>query len=88
MSNHNDEILLELRRIEKLLVLIATKDQTQREQVRLLSSMGFQPKEIGELLGITANAARVVLHTVRKKGKIKKTVTEPSPDQNLTEDDK
>jgi DNA-directed RNA polymerase specialized sigma24 family protein len=34
--------------------------------------MGFQPKEIGELLGITANAARVALHSVRKKGKLTK----------------
>jgi len=67
MSNSNDEILVELRRIEKLLVLIATKDQKQKEQVRMLDSMGFQPKEIGELLGITANAARVALHSVRKQ---------------------
>ena len=75
MSNHNDEILTELRRIEKLLVLIATKDEKQKEQVRVLDSMGFQPKEIGELLGITANAARVALHSVRKKGKSKKVET-------------
>jgi DNA-directed RNA polymerase specialized sigma24 family protein len=72
MNSHNDEILAELRRIEKLLVLIATKNQKQKEQVRLLDSMGFQPKEIGELLGITANAARVALHSVRKKGKLTK----------------
>jgi DNA-directed RNA polymerase specialized sigma24 family protein len=77
MSNHNDEILVELRRIEKLLVLIATKDQTQREQVRVLNTMGFQPKEIAELLGITANAARVALHSVRKKGKPRDIVSEP-----------
>jgi DNA-directed RNA polymerase specialized sigma24 family protein len=75
-SSHNDEILVELRRIEKLLLLIATKNQKQKEQVRLLDSMGFQPKEIGELLGITANAARVALHSVRKKGKPKKIGTE------------
>ncbi len=71
MSNGNDEILAELRRIEKLLVLMATKDQKQKDQVRILDSMGFQPKEIGVLLGITGNAARVVLHSVRKRKKAK-----------------
>lgn len=76
MSNHNDEILAEVRRIKKLLVLIAIKDQKQKDQVRLLDNVGFQPKEIGELLGITANAARVTLHSVRKKGKPRKIETE------------
>ncbi len=76
MNSHNDEILAELRRIEKLLVLIATKNEKQKEQVRLLDSLGFQPKEIGELLGITANAARVALHSVRKKGNPQKAQTE------------
>jgi DNA-directed RNA polymerase specialized sigma24 family protein len=77
MSDNNDA-LVELRRIVKLLVLIATKDQKQKEQVRLLDSIGFQPKEIAELLGITGNAARVALHSVRKKGKSKKNELEQS----------
>jgi len=80
MKSQNDEILVELRRMVKLLVLIVTKDQKQKEQVRLLDSISFQPKEIGELLGITGNAARVALHSVRKKGKPKKIEPEQSAD--------
>lgn len=80
MNSYNDEILVELRRMVKLLVLIATKDQKQKEQVRLLDNIGFQPKDIGELLGITGNAARVALHSLRKKKKPKKSEPEQPAD--------
>lgn len=72
----HDELLKELKRITKLLVLIATKDQKQKEQIRILDSLNFQPKEIAELLGTTPNNVRVALHSLRKKGKSKKDQTE------------
>jgi DNA-directed RNA polymerase specialized sigma24 family protein len=68
----NEDLLKELRRITKLLVLIATKDQKQKDQIRLLDSMKFQPKEIAELLGTTSNTVNVALHSMRKKGKLEK----------------
>jgi DNA-directed RNA polymerase specialized sigma24 family protein len=73
-----DDLLTELRRITKLLVLIATKDQKQKDQIRLLDGLKFQPKEIAELLGTTSNTVNVALHSIRKKGKLQKTQREQS----------
>ena len=62
-------ILAELGKIAKLLSLIATKGESQKQQITLLSSVGFQPKEIAELLGTTPNNVRVALVSIRKKTK-------------------
>ncbi len=72
----DDDVLRELRRITKVLTLIATKDQKQKEQIKLLDRVGFQPKEIAELLGTTGNTVNVALHSIRRKGKPKKAKTE------------
>ncbi len=48
MSNSENDVLKEIQRMTKLLVLIATKGQSQKEQIGVLSSIGFQPK--GELI--------------------------------------
>jgi DNA-directed RNA polymerase specialized sigma24 family protein len=68
-ESKEDEILQELQRITKLLVLIATKDQSQRDKIAALSSVGFQPKEMADLLGTTANTVRVTLSDIRKKAR-------------------
>ncbi len=65
----NDEILEELRRITKILAKTATRDQTQKEQIKTLSDVGFQPKEIAELLGTTGNTVNVALSAMRKSKK-------------------
>jgi len=70
----NDEILEELRRITKILAKIATKDQIQKEQIKTLSDIGFQPKEIAELLGTTGNTVNVALSEMRKSKKSSKKV--------------
>ncbi len=64
-----EQIIEELKTIKKLLALIATGDQPQKESISALSRLGFQPKEIAELLGCTPNAVRVALHTIRSKKK-------------------
>lgn len=70
MNNFKKEaILQELQRITKLLVLIATKDQAQKDQIATLSSIGFQPKEIANLLGTTPGTVSVTLSTIRQKTK-------------------
>jgi len=56
----------ELQRITRLLVVIATKGQTQREKIETLSGIGFQPKEIADILGTTSNTVRVALVNIRK----------------------
>ena len=70
----NDKILEELRRITKILAKIATKDQIQKEQIKTLSDIGFQPKEIAELLGTTGNTVNVALSEMRKSKKSSKKV--------------
>ena len=67
MSEPKDEILAELRRITRLLVLVAIEGKAQKDQVFCLSRVGFQPREIAELLGTTANTVRVTLSTARKR---------------------
>lgn len=70
MNTHlESEILLELQKITRLLSLIATKGESQKQQITLLDSVGFPPKEIAELLGTTANTVRVLLVGIRKTSK-------------------
>lgn len=68
-----EEILQELQRISRLLVLIAMKDQSQqKDQIAALSRVGLEPKEIADLLGTTPNTVRVALVDIRKKAKTEK----------------
>jgi len=52
--------------ISKILVLNQIKDMQQRESIPYLSQLGFQPKEIAELINTTANTVRVALSKHRK----------------------
>ena len=69
------DILNELRQIKKLLVVLCTKDLNQKSQVQLLNSIGFQPKEIADLIGTTANTVSVILNKIKKEGKVDKQKT-------------
>ena len=66
----NAEILDELRRITKLLALLATKGESQKEQIRARANSGFAPKEIADLVGTTPNTVSVTLYAMKKKGKV------------------
>ena len=69
-----NEILQELRRISKILILMGNQNKSQREQIENLSNIGFLPKEIADLLGTTRNTVNVALVGIRKKkGKEKNT---------------
>lgn len=70
-QSQHDDALFELKRMSKLLALLATRDRKRNEQIKMLSDIDFQPKEIAELLGVTPNAVRVALHAIRKKSKKK-----------------
>jgi hypothetical protein len=70
MNDANMQLLLgKLDAIIKLLVIDVTQGKDQTEQIRLLSQVGFQPKNIAEMLGTTANNVRVRLSSLRKKRK-------------------
>jgi len=67
MLDSNQEILQELKKITKLLIMFVNKDEDQTEKIRNLSSMGFQPKEIAEMIGTTANTVSVTINRLKKK---------------------
>jgi len=62
-----EDVVVQLRRIARLLTLLLTKDMTQKGKIELLSSAGLQPKEIAELIGTTPNTVSVTLSTIRRE---------------------
>ena len=78
------EINAKLDTIIKLLALNALgviQTKKLKDQVRLLSSFGFQPSQIAEILGKTPNLSRVTLYELRKS----KTKTEVANESKSTE---
>lgn len=61
-----EQTLEKLDQILRIMVMTATRDLKQREQIALLSGAGFTPKAIAELLGTSANTVRVELVGLRK----------------------
>ena len=53
--------------IVKLLTLNVVKGKPLKDQVSLLSEFNFQPKQIADMLGKSANNIRVTLCAVRKE---------------------
>jgi predicted transcriptional regulator len=53
--------------IIRLLVLNAVEGKQLKDQVSILSSFGFQPKQIAEMLGKTPNNVSVILHRLREE---------------------
>ena len=64
-------ILTELRKISKLLVLNLNQDRSQNELIAAMSKIGFQPKEIAELLGTTSNTVSVAKAKAKSKSNIR-----------------
>lgn len=64
-----DELLEQIKKLNKLLVLIFTKDMSQVNKITDLSKAGFTPKEIADFIGTTSNTVSVALN---KKKKVKK----------------
>jgi DNA-binding NarL/FixJ family response regulator len=58
-------ILHELKIIKRLLAHNIVSGATQVTQISRLSSIGFQPKEIAEILGTTSNTVNVALNRLR-----------------------
>lgn len=59
-------ILHELRIIKKLMAHNLLTEDSQTKQISKLNSIGFQPKEIAEILGTTSNTVNVALNRMRK----------------------
>jgi hypothetical protein len=60
LSNKLDTII-------RLLALNVVEGKELKYQVSILSSFGFQPKQIADMLGRTPNHIRVILHGLRKE---------------------
>lgn len=60
------DILRELRIIKKLLAHNLLVEDSQTKQISKLDSIGFQPKEIAEILGTTSNTVNVALSRMRE----------------------
>jgi CRP-like cAMP-binding protein len=69
-----NELTDEIRKMNKLLVLMLTKDMEQIEKIKVLSKVGFGQKDIADLTGATYNTVGVTLNRLKNspKKKIKK----------------
>lgn len=65
----NDELIIEVKRLNKLLILLLTKDLSQNDKIIFLDKSGFQPKDIAEIINTTPNTVRVALARIRKNSK-------------------
>jgi DNA-binding CsgD family transcriptional regulator len=63
-----DPVVQRLDAVIRLLAALVTQGKKQVEGIVILSSAGFQPKEIASLLGTTSNTVRVALSNLRRKG--------------------
>lgn len=68
----NAAVLEGLERIAKLLGILVAEGKTQREAVLRLADVGFEPREIADLLGTTANTVRVTIHQARKSATVRR----------------
>jgi DNA-binding CsgD family transcriptional regulator len=66
-ASKDDPVLQRLDTIIRLQARIAVAQlETQKEKVVFLSGAGLAPKEIGDILGVSANSVSVTLSGVRK----------------------
>jgi len=61
------QLIEKLNLLIKLSALNVLKGQKFRDQVRVLSGLGLQPREIAWITGKTANYVRVTLHKLRRE---------------------
>jgi len=61
------ELTDKLDMIAKLIAINILQGKTVKEQVKILSSLGFRPVQIATLLGKSQNYINVLLHELRKE---------------------
>lgn len=62
-----DELVTELKNLNKLLVLFLTQGKTQAATIAILDKAGFKPKAISQLLGAPLNSVTKEVSRSRKK---------------------
>lgn len=68
----NQMILDELKKLSKLMGVIATQGRSSGDKITLLSQVGLTPKEIADTLGISSNLVSVTLYNDKKQKAKKK----------------
>lgn len=68
----NEELLNEVKRTNRLLVVMATKDLSQTDKIDTLYKAGYSPKEIAEMIGTTSNTVNVTINKLKKVNTKKK----------------
>jgi len=69
LSTENaDEVgmCVEVRRLSRILALMAVKGLQQNEQISFLSNAGYQPGEIAEMVRTTPGTVSQTLYSMRK----------------------
>jgi DNA-directed RNA polymerase specialized sigma24 family protein len=66
------EITKHLDRLLRLVAVAICDGKTKRQQMVLLQKAGFQPSEIADFIGTTANSVRVEMSNMRKQRGAKK----------------
>lgn len=66
-----DELIEEIKKMNKLLALMATKELPQIEKIQVLSDVGMGPKDIAQLIGASSNTVAVTLNRLKKTKKKK-----------------
>ena len=70
MTNGSDTIVEELKRVNRLLTILITKDAgSQQDKFVLLNDMGLEPTEIAELTGAPQRTVSVTLSNIRRQEK-------------------
>ena len=64
-----DELISEIRKLNKLLILLLTQDKTQASIISMLDKVGFRPKEISDLIGAPKNSVTKEISRNRKNKK-------------------
>jgi DNA-binding CsgD family transcriptional regulator len=61
------EIIGRIDRLTRVMAMYGSQGLTTRERIVLLHKSGFQPKEIADILGISANSVNVRLSEMRRR---------------------
>jgi DNA-directed RNA polymerase specialized sigma24 family protein len=80
MANKADEHSILASKLDLLIRLqaygLVSGFSSQKEKIIFLARVGMQPKEIGEILGISANSVSVTMLKARKAEKINSAAAE------------
>ncbi len=76
-TDSSEKVAAELKRISILLALNMMRGQTQRQQIEFLASVGFEAREIANIVQTTPNTVHVTLSRQRAGKRLTSARDEP-----------